>query len=134
MIRKLLLAIGILLSTSMVSHAGVLAGGPLCGHGTDQRYAFVLLYNAGTTPVTIVSKEVIALPDVILPIANDNIPADNILLPGHFGRFYCNITGSASYAARVTVEGSAEAVSGAFQIMGGSPNHSLAEVPMRPIR
>ena len=131
MIRKLLLAIGILLSTSMVSHAGVLAGGPLCG-GSGQCYAFVMLYNAGTTPITIVSKEISTRPDTILPIASDTLPPDNILPPGVSGRFYAYIQEAKMYAAKVTVEGSAEALVGVFQIRSSSNNQGA--VNMRPIR
>lgn len=131
MIRKLLVAIAILLSTSMVSHAGVLAGGPLIGHST-QTYAFVMLYNAGTTPITIVSKEISTRPDIVLPIADDTLPPDNILPPGTSGRFYANIQGSKMYSAKVTVEGSAEALVGVFSIR--SPSSNQGAVNMRPIR
>lgn len=131
MIRRFLLAMVMVLGASMVSHAGMLAGAPIVGNSYQNR-AWVILYNAGTTPVTILSKEIILQPNVVLPIAGEYFLTDNILQPGHTCSFYANITHSQAYAARVKVDGSAEALCGVLQLRDDSNN--TAQVDLRPIR
>jgi hypothetical protein len=130
MIRKLLLAIGILLTTSMVSQAGMLACGPIYG-GTNQQVAIVRVFNAGTTPITFLSKEILEVPNVVCPITGNWLP--DILNPGEQGAFQANIAWNLQHAARLQVEGSAESVCAVMEIRTSAGTISVS-MPLRPIR
>jgi len=131
MIRRLLLAMVMVLLTSLVSHAGMLACGPIFGGGS-QLYAKVRVFNAGTTPVTFLSKQILMYPNVVVPLTQDSCPG-NVLDPGAQCDFMANIQYNHQHAARITVDGSAEAVCAVLEILpANSP--PLISTPLRPIR
>lgn len=131
MIRRFLLAIVMVLGTSLASHAGMLACGPIYGN-TSQWLAVVFVYNAGSTPVTIQSKEIISQLSGVLPLRGDAL--GTTLNPGVATSFDAYVANNCGHAARIIVDGSAESVCAVLEMRGGGDASILANTPLRPIR
>jgi len=101
------------LGTGIVSHAGMLACPPIYLGGT-QNLAYVFVFNAGTAPVTVLSKQILDQSGNEIPLTSDS--SWDTIGPGEHKRFASTSIGNYSYAARVVVDGSAETLRAVLQI------------------
>lgn len=130
MIRRLLLAMVLVLGTSMVSHAGTLVCGPFYG-GPGQTTAVVYVFNAGPNPITFQSREMISQFDGLVPITNDL--SGTTLNPGVVSGWAAGINDNQGYACRLRFNETAECLSAVLEMRDAS-GHVLASKPFRAVR
>lgn len=119
MIRRVL-AVTVLLGTSVAVHAGTLASGALSG-GPSQSVAACYIFNAGTTPITFVRRNIHSQFDGIIgglfyDDCGTTLAAGDVCGTGN------SINNTQGYACRVRIVGSTRNVRGVMEIRDGSGN------------
>jgi len=115
MMRRVLAATVLLLGTSVVAHAATLASASIHG-GPTQDSAFCYIFNAGTTPITFVSKEIIKESGTSLSLTFDNC---SVLQPDETCLFFTSIVNNKTHACKVRINEKKTNVRGVLEIREG---------------
>jgi hypothetical protein len=124
--RKMPIIFALLLATTTGATADVLAGGPVYG-GTTQTTVLCYFYNAGTSPVTFATKEIIREGAGSEPLTFNNcstLPAETICV------FTANANAGATHACRAVVNPDAALIRGSIEVR----NRSGTTLQLLPLR